>query len=126
VFEDIEALPGAQHHAAVLERDRQLGLGQRRADMGRHVVRSLVGMAIERVALRHQPAEIGDQVALHIRIGIFLNDQRGGGMAAEHGEKPVAQAGRAQPADDPVGDVGQVAAAGLDGQSGLSLSHGRA
>ena len=40
VFEQIDALPGAQHHGALRYRHAEADLRQRRLDMRRHVIRA--------------------------------------------------------------------------------------
>ena len=46
MLEDIKPLPGAQRRLAVLHRNADRGLGQRGADMRRHVVRPFGGVAV--------------------------------------------------------------------------------
>ena len=65
------------------------GLGQRGLDVSRHVVRALGAMDEQGIAIRYQPLEKGDQVAPDVRIGVFLDQQRGGRMPA----KDVRQTG---------------------------------
>src|SRR5258708_430674 len=51
VLEQIYALPGTERHAAVLDGNGKLGEGERGADVSRHVVRALYGVAIEAAVL---------------------------------------------------------------------------
>lgn len=77
VFEQIDTLPCAQHHHPGLHGDRQAGGQHCRLDMGWHVIRPLEGMGKIRhrriIAARDGSAKERQQVALNIRIGIFLN-----------------------------------------------------
>ena len=45
-------------------------------DVRRHIVRSLGAMDEEGIAIRYQPLEEGDEVALHVLISVFLDQQR--------------------------------------------------
>ena len=76
MLEKVNALPGAEHHPAAGDRDRQRCLGERALDVRRHVVGPLGAMNEQRIAIRHEPLEKGDEVALHIGIGVFLDQQR--------------------------------------------------
>ena len=88
VFEHINALPGTQRQPAFVQRDADTGLCQGRADVRRHVVGPFGGMAEARAAFGEIREEIL-QILLHIRIGIFLDQQRGRGMADETGQKAI-------------------------------------
>ena len=44
-----------------------------------------------RLAIRHQPREKGVEIAAHIGVGVFLNEQRGGGVAQMEGDEAVAK-----------------------------------
>src|ERR1019366_5851215 len=99
---------------AVLHGDGKLGQGERRADVGGHVVRSLHGVAVEPVVLGHQAVEEGVEVMHHVRVGILLNGERGGGVLHEDGEQSGAHMGALQPGGDLPGDFVQTLAAGGD------------
>ena len=47
MLEQIHALPGPQRQLALVNRDRQLGLRERRPDMRRHIVRPLRGVPVQ-------------------------------------------------------------------------------
>ena len=78
----IEPLPGPQQKLAILHRYPDRGLGQRRLDMRRHVIRPFrrVPEPVHRrmIRIRHQPRKELIEIPLHIRIGIFLDRQRAG------------------------------------------------
>ena len=86
MLEHIKPLPGAQRQLALVQRNAQRGLRQRRADMRGHVVRPFGGVAEVRAAVRQLGEEIL-QILLHIGIGIFLDQQRGRGVADETGQQ---------------------------------------
>lgn len=103
VFEEVDALPGSQDELAFDKRDRKLDLGERRFEVGRHVVRTFRVMPV-RTGLRREAIEIGLEVRAHGGVGVFLDEKRGGGVPAEDGEKagvhrllpnPLVDGGRA-------------------------------
>ena len=56
VFQKENSLPRAELQPTVGHGDGQLGLGQGALEMGRHVVRPLVIVAVERDVFRNDPA----------------------------------------------------------------------
>lgn len=93
VFEQVNALPCAEGKATIYQRNGQRCLGQRRLDMGGHIVRpfgAVDEISHGRVIGRwHEPAEESLQVCLHVRIGILLHQKRAGCMLAEQGQQPL-------------------------------------
>ena len=87
---------GVLGRPAVEDRDGEGHARQHGADMGRHVVRALGAVDVAGVA-RRQPVEGGEEVGLHVGIGIFLDGQGGRGVPAEHGDEPGADAAAPQP-----------------------------
>src|SRR6202158_3349849 len=75
VLPEVDPLPAAQAEGAVEERNRQRGGGERRLDVSGHVVRSFLGVGIERIALRYQPVEPALEVAPCRGIGVLLDHQ---------------------------------------------------
>lgn len=121
VLKEVNPLPGAQTHLTVLDRNAEADGQKGGFDMGGHVVR-----AFERVAQiahagvirrRDKAAEIGQQITLHIRVGIFLDQQRGRGVAHHQRQKPIAVA--RQPPRNGAGDLVQRGAIGVDLKRGL-------
>ena len=92
VLEEIDALPGAERQPAGGHRNGERGRRQRRLDVRRHVVGAFA--AVDEIAhrrivgRRHQPPEEGVEVAPHVRIGIFLDQQRAGCVPHEHRQQP--------------------------------------
>ena len=70
--------------------------------MRRHVVRAFGGVAIIHAVLRQMGEEIL-QILLHIGIGIFLDQQRGRGVADETGGQAVIAL--AQKCREMIGDL---------------------
>ena len=87
VLEQIDALPGAEREPAAEQRDGELDLGEDRPQMRRHVVRPLVAMGVGGGILRREPGDPRLDVGAHLGRGILLDEQRGGGVAAEEGEQ---------------------------------------
>jgi len=110
-----DALPGAERQPTVADRDRQADGKMRRLDMGGHVVRAFGAVAqighVGRIGAGDQPVDPRQQIPAHVRIGVFLNDQRTGGVA--HEQRRHA-AGIGQPARHAVGDVCQAGTVGAD------------
>lgn len=59
----VDALPSAQRHCAPMHRDGKMGLGQRGAHVGRHVVRAFQAVGEERVAILKDPLNKSNMVA---------------------------------------------------------------
>ena len=76
VLEQIDALPRAQLHSPLCDRDAEAHGQHSSFDMGGHVVRPFHHMRevwhLRIIGRRHQPGEIGAEVALDVRVGIFL------------------------------------------------------
>ena len=87
-----------------------MALGERGLDVGRHVVRAFRAVAVERRVLGHELVQEGFQIALDVRIGVLLDDQRGRGVAQEQGEQPLAQGLGGEPGGDLAGDLGEAPA----------------
>jgi hypothetical protein len=86
VLEQIDPLPGPQRRPPAHHRNAQLHRRQRRADVARHVVRPLVIVPIPGPLRRDLLEEVGE-VGPHLRGGVLLDQQRGGGVPAEQGEQ---------------------------------------
>ena len=103
MFEEVDALPGSEGKSAVDERDGELHLGERCFEMGRHIVRSF-GVMLVGTGLGREVIEVGDEVRAHSGVGVLLNEEGRGGVAAEDGEQagvhrlllnPLVDGGRA-------------------------------
>ena len=91
VFPQINSLPGSQRELAGVNREGEVHRRQRGADVGGHVVVAFGGVGEQRVAVAHEPCKKGGEVAAHVRVGVFLDQERGGSMAQVQGEQPVAE-----------------------------------
>ena len=81
VFPEIDALPGAQREPAMVDGNGNVDRRQGSPDVGWHVVIAFGRMNEKRIAIRNKPGEEFLEIASHIRIGIFLDEQRGRSMA---------------------------------------------
>src|SRR5437660_12901499 len=79
----IDALPRAKTELAVHHGNGKRGSGKRCLDVRRHVVGSLGVVAVERIALRHEPIEPALEILLRGGIGILLDDEARRRMADE-------------------------------------------
>ena len=127
MLEQENPLPGAELELAALDRDRQLGRGQSRAQMRRHVVRSLVVMLVPGAFVR-DAREISFEVAANRRSGVLLDHQRGRSMPAEQGRQPFRDAAQADDRGDVAGDFVKPGATRANRQSvaGLAQHYTRA
>ena len=75
MFEQVYALPGAEHQAAIHDWHIELHLGERGLEMCRHVVRSFVIMFIEVRALGREVIEELLEITAHCTRGIFLDEK---------------------------------------------------
>ena len=87
---DIDALPGAERHAAVGDRNMQRDAVEHGFDMRRHVVRPF-GVVHPAGIGRGEAIERGHKIDLHIRIGIFLNNQRRRRVADEQEKRAASR-----------------------------------
>jgi hypothetical protein len=57
MLEQIDPLPYAERHVPADHGNRQVRLGQRGTDVGRHVIRAFESVPLARVVLRDKPFE---------------------------------------------------------------------
>src|SRR5436190_24271016 len=100
MLEQIDALPRTEREATVDKRNRKLHGGQCSADVRWHVVRPLVAMAEELVAIDNEPGEETFEVSAHVRIGILLHDETGGSMANKECQQTAFHAALRRPVGD--------------------------
>ncbi len=106
-----------------MDRDGELGLRERRADMGSHVVWAFSRVAIEAGVLRDQACKEIGQIGDDVRIGIFLNYQRCRRVLAENGKQSGLRLVRAQPGFDLGGEFVQAFASRRDVELVRDLLH---
>ena len=123
VLEDVDALPGSERGAAAENGDGELTLGEGGPDVSRHVVGTFHGVGIEVVVLGDKAAEEGFEISDDIGVGVFLDEQRGGGVSEEDGEEAFLDAETLDPGAGLSGDFVETLAAGWNGDLAGELPH---
>ena len=72
---EIETLPSAEPKFLANHRDVERYAGEHRLDVSRHIVRPFNIVHPAGIG-GCEPLERGDKIALHIRIGVLLDDER--------------------------------------------------
>lgn len=80
MFPKVNPLPRAQRQVADPDRYAQVHRRQGRADVGGHIVVAFRGMTKESIPIRNQPGEKALQIPSHFRVGVFLDEEGGGGV----------------------------------------------
>ena len=124
VLEQENALPAAEIGLALDHRDRQMGLGQGRPDVRRHVVGAFLGVGVVADVLRHQFAEERVDVVEDARVGVLLDQERGRGMMEVDGQQPARDALGRNPGPHPLGDLVEPLTVGREEQLLEPLAHG--
>jgi hypothetical protein len=97
MLEQINPLPGAQGELTLHDRNRKLHTGQRRADMGGHVVGALLRVPIPPRLPRREAIEKSLEIGANIRCCVLLNEQSGRRVPTKQGEKAGLQPVRLEP-----------------------------
>ena len=125
VLPQVDALPCAEREASHRQWNRKLDRGQRRADVGWHVIGALVTMAEQRVPIRYQSSEEAFEVFTHLRIGILLHEQARGRVTYEKREQPVFHVACGCPIGDGARDLDEAAALGVEAERRSRLAEHR-
>jgi hypothetical protein len=91
VFPQINPLPRSQRELSGADGKVQIHRRQCRADVRGHVVVAFRRVDKQRVAVRHEPLEKRLQIAAHIRVGIFLDEQRSRRVLQMNREQTVVE-----------------------------------
>lgn len=75
VLEEINALPRSEQQHTVCNRNRQRRLRQRRLGVRGHIVGPFGAVNKKSIAVRDETLEKSHKIALHVRIGIFLDEK---------------------------------------------------
>ena len=122
---EVNPLPGAEYEAAVCYRDRQMHPRQYRADMGRHVVRPLLMVAIALgAAVGRKPIKGVLEIEPHIWVGVLLNGQRSRAVLTKQGEQSNLYLLGADPVGKVRGDRIQAWAGCIKIDNSGDLTHG--
>ena len=114
VLPNIDPLPGAQCQAAASNGNREVHGSKGGTHVSGHVILALSSMHEQWIAITHETGKKTFQIAAHVRVGIFLDEQRGGGMAEVQCDQAVLETAVSDPTGDLVGEFIQTAAAGTD------------
>ena len=80
---EIDPLPGAEGERAAGHGEGEVGIGQDRAHVRRHVVGPFVGVLEQAVAIGDEARHEGLEIAAHGRVGVLAQDQRGARVVTE-------------------------------------------
>ena len=83
MLEQVNTLPHPQSESAAQDRNRELHAGQRRTDMGGHIICAFVRVPIQSCILGREAIEKGLQIGANVPRGVFLYEQSGRGMPAK-------------------------------------------
>ena len=97
MFPEVDPLPGAQSKVALADGDGKVDRRQRGADMGGHVVVALDRVREKGIAVRHEARKEVLQITPHVRVGIFLDKQRGRSMAEVQSDQAARRTVLQQP-----------------------------
>lgn len=111
MFPQVNALPRAERQASVAQGQAEVHGGERGADVRRHVVRALAGMDEERIAVGHEAVEEAFEIAAYVRVGVFLDEQRGGRVPQVQGDEPMLETTLGNPGRELSGEIVQPATA---------------
>ena len=125
VFPQVDALPRSEREASIREWNRKLHSGQRRADVGGHVIGALVAMVEERVAIGYKAGEETLEISAHVGIDILLYYEARGCVANEKRQQTAFHAGRGRPIGDWTSDLDEAATAGVEAQRTVGLAKHR-
>ena len=123
VFEQVDALPGAQAELAMINGDTQAGVRQHGAHMRGGVVGSLQGMANPCLAFGDQVLQKSLQVFPGGRIVVFTDHQGGAGMRHVKKTHALLNTPLMNAILDQVGEGVQAFTTGLDLQRILEPFH---
>ena len=111
MFKKIDPLPRSQSKLALHQGNRELRAGERRADMGGHVVGAFLLVAVAPRLLRRQAIEKSLQICANVSSGVLLDEQYSRGMPAEQRQEPGLQRVGLKPIQDVLRDLDQPAPA---------------
>ena len=124
VLPEIDSLPGADQQTPASEGQGEGGAGEGRADVGGHVIRAFVVVAVRaqfaptadrsHPLLGHQGLEVGGQIHQHPRVGVLVDSERAAGMFCENRTESLPHFAPRDLGIERLGDVGEAFAGGLE------------
>src|SRR5579863_3162520 len=113
MLSDINTLPGAEVERSASDRNVQRNAVDHGFDMGGHIVWTLDLVDPSGIGRRHA-VECGEQIAPNVGVGVFLDDERGGGMTEKKRETAVGRLAVLQKSPDLAGNLKEPFARCLD------------
>lgn len=123
MLEEIYSLPGPKHQPSRDNGNGELRLRERGSDMRRHVVGAFAAMDVTRTILGRDLFEKSFKICPDVGVGVFLNEQRCGGVTAENRQKTGGDVLAADPGRDLRRDFGETFAMSLNLEAVERLSH---
>ena len=123
MFPQIDSLPCAKAEPGVLKRDRKVDAGKGGSHVSRHVVGTFSGVYKKTVAVGDKTIHESFQIDSHVWVGIFLDQQRGGGVADLQGAEAILKFRARQFPLNFVGAFVEAAALSLQTDFGKDLFH---
>jgi len=105
MLEEKEALPSSEGHPCVDDGNDLASAGQGHADVGGHVIRSLVGVDKVGGVFWNEVIEEGLEVSPGTGVGIFHDDQARAGVLDKDGDGAGGDAGFGDAGFDLAGDL---------------------
>src|SRR5579871_1466760 len=112
MLEQVDALPGAEREPALEHGNDQAHLSERGAQMRGHVIGSLLIVRIALRILRRELLEETLEVGAHLGCGVFLDQERCGGVRAKDVEQSARDPPSLEPARDLAGDLDETPPSG--------------
>ena len=123
VFEEENALPGAQLHPAFCDRNDFARASENGANVRRAVIATLGRVFEPGRILRHEPLEEFLQIAPRGWIGVFRDDEAATGVPNENRNRARLESASSHLCGDLLGDLVSPLAAGRDGKTGGMNAH---
>ncbi len=124
VLPEVDSLPGSQHESPSGNGNLFRGLGQGRADVGRHVVRALSVVDVAPAVFWYELGKEIFQIPQHVGVGVFLDQQAGRGVAQKQGAQASCDARFRDDGFNFRGDFAQRLAGSLNFEQLLVVGHG--
>jgi hypothetical protein len=91
MFPKVNTLPGSERNCAMGNWDGKVHCGEGRSDMSRHVILAFVVVDEQGIAILYKASKEALQIAAHIGVGVFLDQERGGRMANVQSQEAILE-----------------------------------
>jgi hypothetical protein len=123
MLKQIYSLPSSKDQPPRDNGNGQLRWQKRGSYMRRHVVGTFTSMNVARVILGRDLCKKSFEIGTNIGVGIFLNKQRGGGVAAENRQKTAGDILPSNPGRNLCRELGETFAMSLNLEAMERLTH---